>query len=249
MMSLLITENLTVGIGKRILIESLSWRVQQGEFWCILGRNGSGKSSLLYTLSGLLPPCDGQIFLGHKELRQMGANELARYRGLVQQVQTDAFAHSVLDAVTAGRTPYHGGHGWYSDDDIKVADAALASFGLLSLRHADVTKLSGGERQRVALAALVAQDPRLMLMDEPISHQDVGKQVAVMRIARGMADQRAVIASCHDINLAMRFATHLLILGENQHWLGSVAELVNIDVLEAAFGCQFTLRDGTYFVL
>ncbi len=106
MMSLLITENLTVGIGKRILIESLNWRVQQGEFWCILGRNGSGKSSLLYTLSGLLPRRDGQIFLGHKELRQMGANELARYRGLVQQVQTDAFQHSVLDAVTAGRTPY-----------------------------------------------------------------------------------------------------------------------------------------------
>lgn len=247
-MRILITENLSVGIGKRILIESLNWRVYRGELWCVLGRNGSGKSSLLYTLCGLLPPVRGEIFFGHKEPKYMGTNELARYRGLVQQAQSDAFPYSVLDAVMAGRTPYRVGSDWDAEGDIKVVNAALERFGLHSLRHHDVTRLSGGERQRVALAALIAQDPQLMLMDEPTSHQDIGKQVAVMRTARDLAQQRAVIATCHDINLAARFATHLLILGENQHWLGPVDELLSTDILHAAFGCEFTLRDGIYLV-
>jgi len=247
-MSTLIVENLSVGIGKRILIESLNWQVNRGEFWCVLGRNGSGKSSLLHTVCGLLPPVSGKIFFGNKELKQLSTNELARYRGLVQQSQADVFPHSVLDAVMAGRTPYRVGSDWDSEDDIKVVSAALERFGLFSLRHNDVTRLSGGERQRVALAALMVQDPQLMLMDEPTSHQDVGKQVAVMRIARDLAQQRAVIATCHDINLAARFATHLLILGENRHWLGPVAELLNSDILQAAFSCEFILRDGIYLV-
>jgi iron complex transport system ATP-binding protein len=247
-MSTLITENLSVGIGQRILIGSLNWRVTHGEFWCVLGQNGSGKSSLLYTLCGLLPRVSGKIFFGNKELKQLSANELARYRGLVQQSQADVFPHSVLDAVMAGRTPWRFGSDWDSEDDIKVVNAALERFGLLSLRHNDVTRLSGGERQRVALAALMVQDPQLMLMDEPTAHQDVGKQVEVMRIARDLTQQRAVIASCHDINLAARFATHLLILGENNHWQGPVAEILNTDILQAAFGCEFTLRDGIYLV-
>lgn len=247
-MSILSTENLSVGTGKRILIESLNWRVNRGEFWCVLGKNGSGKSSLLYTLSGLLPPVSGKIFFGNKEFKQMSAKQLAHHRGLVQQSQTDAFPHSVLDAVMAGRTPWRIGSDWDSEDDIEVVNAALERFDLLPLRDNDVTRLSGGERQRVALSALLAQDPQLMLMDEPTSHQDVGKQVAVMRIARDFIQRRAVIATCHDINLAARFATHLLILGENQHWLGPVAELLNADILQAAFGCEFTLRDGIYLV-
>lgn len=247
-MSTLITENLSVGIGKRTLIESLNWRVNRGEFWCVLGRNGSGKSSLLYTLCGLLPRVSGKIFFGNKDLEQMSANDLARHRGLVQQLQTDAFPHSVLDAVMAGRTPYRIGSEWDSTEDINAVEVALERFDLLPLRHTDVTRLSGGERQRVALSALMAQDPQLMLMDEPTSHQDVGKQVGVMRIARDLTQQRAVIATCHDINLAARFATHLLILGENQHWLGPIVELLNADILQAAFGCEFTLCDGIYLV-
>lgn len=247
-MSILITENLSIGIGHRIFIESLNWRVHRGEFWCVLGRNGSGKSSLLHTVCGLLPHVSGEIFFGTKTPKRMGANELARYRGLVQQTPSDVFSYSVLDVVMASCTPYRVGSDWDSETDIKKVNAALERFDLLSLLHADVTRLSGGERQRVALAALVVQDPQLMLMDEPTAHQDVGKQVAVMRIARDLSQQRAVIATCHDINLAARFATHVLILGENQHWLGPVTDMLNKENLQTAFGCEFTLRDGIYLV-
>lgn len=247
-MSLLVTEALTVGIGKRVLIESLNWVVHPGEFWVVLGRNGSGKSSLLFTLSGLLPRVSGQIGLAQKALDQLTPNELARHRGLMQQVQTDVFPHSVLEAVMAGRTPYRIDRRGHAEEDALVVEAALQRVGLQALRHADVTRLSGGERQRVALAALIAQQPQLFLMDEPTSHQDPGRQVAVMQIARELSNRQAVIATCHDINLAARFATHLLILGSGQHWLGSVENILTPDTLQAAFGCQFHLRGDAYFV-
>ena len=245
-MTMLMTTNLTVGIGKRILIRSLNWQVQRGEFWCVLGRNGSGKSTLLYTLSGLLHPVSGEIFLGQKTYAQMSANEIARYRGLVQQMQTDTFPHSVWDAVMAGRTPHRIGRSWDSEADIRAVHAALEQCELQDVRHSNVMQLSGGERQRVALAALIAQEPQLMLMDEPTAHQDVGRQVAILQMARDLSGQRAVIASCHDINLAARFATHVLILGDNQHWLGPVTAMLTPEILAPAFGCRFTVQHGVY---
>ena len=128
----------------------------------------------------------------------------------------------------------------------KIAHQALARVGLLDKLHADITQLSGGERQRVALAGLLAQDPGLMLLDEPTAHQDVAQQLAIMRLACELAQTHALIASCHDINLAMRFATHVLVLGEDQHWQGRVAQVMTAQILDQAFGCRFSLRGGLF---
>jgi iron complex transport system ATP-binding protein len=175
----------------------------------------------------------------------MSLPALALRRGLMQQQQSDAFSHSVLDTVLLGRTPYRIGTAWDAIEDRDAALFALARTGLSDKVHADITRLSGGERQRVALAALLAQAPDLMLMDEPTSHQDVGQQLAIMRIARELTQQHAIVASCHDINLAARFATHVLVLGEGQHWMGKAAEVLTPEILEQAFGCGFSLRGGT----
>lgn len=245
-MRLLQTDNLTVAIGGRDLIAGLNWHVRRGEFWCVLGKNGSGKSSLLLTLAGLLPAAKGRLHLAGEAIESMSLPALARRRGLMQQQQSDAFSHSVLDTVLLGRTPYRIGATWDADEDRDAALLALARTGLSDKMHADITRLSGGERQRVALAGLLAQAPDLMLLDEPTAHQDVGQQLAIMRIARELTQHHAIVASCHDINLAARFATHVLVLGEGQHWMGKAAEVLKPEILAQAFGCSFSIHSGMF---
>ena len=244
------TKNLSVKMGQRTLVSGLDWQVQSGEFWCVLGKNGVGKSSLLSVLAGLLPRSGGALQFTAQSIAQsidqLDDLQLARLRGLMMQHQSDAFSHSVADTVLIGRTPYRVGRSWDAEQDIKIAHQALARVGLLDKLHADITQLSGGERQRVALAGLLAQDPGLMLLDEPTAHQDVAQQLAIMRLACELAQTHALIASCHDINLAMRFATHVLVLGEDQHWQGRVAEVMTVQILAQAFGCSFSLRGGQF---
>lgn len=245
-MRLLQADNLTVAIGGRKLIEDLHWHVHRGEFWCVLGKNGSGKSSLLHTLAGLLPAAEGHLQLAGESIANMSLPALARRRGLMQQQQSDAFSHSVLDTVLLGRTPYRIGATWDADEDRDAALAALARTGLSEKMHADITQLSGGERQRVALASLLAQAPDLMLMDEPTAHQDVAQQLVIMRIACELTQRHAVVASCHDINLAARFATHVLVLGEGQYWMGKSGEVLKPEILGQAFGCGFRLQGDVF---
>jgi iron complex transport system ATP-binding protein len=249
-MSFLCTQELWVQVGKRQLVRNLNLEINRGEFWCVLGRNGVGKTSLLHTLAGLLPPGSGKVLVEGGDIATMPAITLARKRGMLMQKQVDAFGHTVLDSVLIGRTPYRAGKGWDSEDDFAAASAALQTVGLPDRAGDDVQHLSGGERQRVALAALLAQAPDLMLMDEPTSHQDVAQQLAVMRLVRKLAEIHAVIVNCHDIQLASRFATHVLLLAPDRFWHGPVAEVLRIEALEQAFDCRFHAvadENGTRF--
>lgn len=245
---LLVVEALRIEAGGRLLCSGLTWRPARGEFWCVLGRNGAGKSTLLHTLAGLLPPASGRVFLQGERLDALHPQQLARLRGLLEQQQFDAFSSSVLETVASGRYPYQSGAGWDSADDRRLAWQALATVGLTQAAGKDVRALSGGERQRVALATLLAQDPQLLLLDEPTAHQDAAAQIAVMQLLRELALQpgagRTAIAACHDLNLAARFATHALILGSGRHWLGTVAEVLMAPILQQAFGCGFRIIDS-----
>lgn len=243
-MSGLRTVSLRVEQGGRRLVEGLDWEVRPGELWCVLGRNGVGKSSLLYVLAGLLRPGAGQVLVAGKPLDAWSAPELATRRGLMPQQQLDAFSHSVRDTVALGRTPYRVGGGWDTEEDRAAVAAALERVGLADRADADILHLSGGERQRVALATLLTQAPGLMLLDEPTSHQDVAHQLEMMRLIRELARNKAVIATCHDINLAARFATHALVLAPGRHWLGPVQRVLATEVLEQAFGCRFAVTQA-----
>lgn len=246
-MNMLRTENLDIALGGKQLITNLNWHVRRGEVWCVLGQNGVGKSSLLYTLAGLIKPQRGGVFIDDAHIDSLSAHALATKRGLMPQQQIDAFSHSVLDTVLIGRTPFRVGRSWDSEEDKTAAIAALAVVGLQDKIESEVLTLSGGERQRVALATLLAQEPDLMLLDEPTAHQDVAQQLLMMRLIRDLANEHAVVVTCHDINLAARFATHVLVLAPQQHWLGRVDDVLTADVLQQAFGCRFeqSTSDGT----
>jgi iron complex transport system ATP-binding protein len=243
-MRLLHTKNLQVKVGSRELVSQLNWEVQRGQFWCVLGKNGSGKSSLLHVLAGLMPCQPNSLSYEGKNIQDLAAATLARHRSLMLQQHVDSFSHSVLDVVLIGRLPYRYGAEWDAEEDVRLALAALQQCDLAEKTDADVRLLSGGERQRVALAAQLCQQADVMLLDEPVSHQDVAHQLSVMQLLAGLKEHCAVIAACHDLQLARRFATHALILGEDQHWQGVAQEVIVPEILEQAFNCQFSLQQG-----
>ncbi|AMP01306.1 ABC transporter family protein [Collimonas arenae] len=245
---LLQAEQLSVSVGGRVLCERLAWQILPGQFWCILGRNGIGKSTLLHTLAGLHKPAGGRVLIQGQDIQATTAQQLARLRGLLAQQQADAFSSSVLTAVIAGRHPYQFGFGWDREDDRELAMQALEQVKMAAFSDHDVLRLSGGERQRVALATLLAQDPLLLMLDEPTAHQDAAAQIVVMellhKVANPLPPQKAVIAACHDINLVSRYATHVLLLGDGKSWQGSADSVLQPDILQTAFGCQFEVMEN-----
>ena len=240
---MLTTQQLCISAGKRSLINGLNWSVNRGEFWCVLGKNGAGKTSLLHTLAGAATPTQGSVLLSDQNTDELDALTLSRLRGLMLQSYSDVFHESVFNVVAIARTPHRSGAQWDTTADTAAVRHALQCVNLEEKMNADVTQLSGGERQRVALAALIAQSPELMLLDEPTAHQDVAYQLKTMHLLRDLSQQHGVIASCHDINLAARFASHILLIGDQQHWLGPLNEVLQAERLSQVFGCSFR-REG-----
>ena len=240
---MLTTQQLCISAGKRSLINGLNWSVNRGEFWCVLGKNGAGKTSLLRTLAGAATPTQGSVLLSDQNTDELDALTLSRLRGLMLQSYSDVFHESVFNVVAIARTPHRSGAQWDTAADTAAVGHALQCVNLEEKMNADVTQLSGGERQRVALAALIVQSPELMLFDEPTAHQDVAYQLKTMHLLRDLSQQHGVIASCHDINLAARFASHILLIGDQQHWLGTLNEVLQAERLSQVFGCSFR-REG-----
>lgn len=245
-MSILVASGLFVQAGHSKLISGLDWTVSKGEFWCVLGRNGAGKSSLLNVLAGLAKPESGVVRVSGKPVMNIDPLLLAQMRGLMMQQVIDSFSCTVFDAVAIGRTPLRVGRAWDDAEDAARVNGALARVGMLDRAASDVRRLSGGERQRVALAALLAQEVPLMLLDEPTSHQDVAHQLTVMRLLQELAADHAVVTTCHDINLAARFATHVLLIGEGFHVAGKVRNVLTPEALHRTFGCEFALQGDTF---
>lgn len=238
MKTLLRTEALGLQAGHRVLVDDLSFAVQPGELWALIGPNGSGKTTLLHALAGVQPPQSGRIQLGGRLLADWPPGEAACLRGLLPQVIADSFSAQVLELVLIGRHPHLARWAWEGPEDGALARAALAAVDLAGFETRDVLTLSGGERQRVALAALLAQDPLLLLLDEPLAHLDLHHQIALMQHLQGLTRSagKALVFSVHDLNLAARFATHALVLGPHGHHAGTAATVLDEAILGAAFG-------------
>ena len=233
------TLDLSLRVGPRRLLENLNWQIEPGQCWCVIGRNGAGKSTLLRTLAGLRPADAGGVQLRGRPLHDWPLLALARERAFLPQGHSDAFAYRVIETVLAARHPYHDTRYWESDDDVRIAHAALHALDVAELAERDVRTLSGGERQRVAIAAVLAQDTPLLLLDEPATALDLAHQVGVMSLlARLCRDEgKTVLLIGHDLNLAHSVASHaLLMMGDGQWQAGPVANVMQAPILSRCLG-------------
>ncbi|HEY1043481.1 MAG TPA: ABC transporter ATP-binding protein [Telluria sp.] len=233
------TAKLGLDAGGRTLVDALDWQAGPGECWAIIGRNGAGKSTLLRTLAGLRTPERGGVLVRGRPLAEWQLSALARERAYLAQSRSDPFAYRVIETVLMARHPWQAEGYWEDSDDHRAAREALRALDVLPLEARDVRTLSGGERQRVAIAALLAQDTPLMLLDEPASALDLAHQVSVMRLMAGLCRDRGrtVVMVSHDLNMIRGAATHALLLHGDGRWsAGRADEVMRAPLLSDCLG-------------
>ena len=228
----------TVEVPGRTLVRDLALDLPGGRFVVVLGRNGSGKSSTLHTFAGLRAPAGGEVLVAGRPIDSWPRRELARALGLLPQMVDDPFPATALEAVLVGRHPHVDFWAWESADDRAAAQRALAAVDLAGFEGRDIATLSGGERRRLSIATILAQDPEVFLLDEPIHQLDPQHQLDVLRIFRRLADAgRTVIVSLHDIGLAARFAdSALLLFGDGRWHCGPCDEALNEHSIGELYG-------------
>lgn len=208
-----------------------------GQCWGLLGRNGAGKTTLLHTLAGLHTPNNGEVLLNGIDLSNWNRRALAQNLGLLLQTRIMQFPATVLSVVMAGRYPHLGFWGTPSVHDWEFAEAALAQVGLKNLQDRLIDSLSGGEQQRIFFAAILAQNPHILLLDEPVAHLDLAEQYRLLFLLKNLAQQgHSVMLSLHDLNQALSVCDHLLILHRGRSFCGPTAQLGRARLLSRIFG-------------
>ena len=227
--------DLTVEVGGVRVCRDLSVEFRPGESWALLGRNGVGKSTLLYTLAGLRAPRSGEVVLAAKPLRSLSRRSIARSIALLPQNSEDLFPSTVLETALVGRYAHRPFWRLESQQDRDIAQQALRRVDLLDFQHRPTQSLSGGERRRLGIASVLAQDARLFLLDEPTNHLDLSYQIAVLSLFQSLAREegRASIAVMHDATLAYRFFDHVLLLfGQGESEWGPMSTTLTAGNLE-----------------
>jgi iron complex transport system ATP-binding protein len=206
--------DLRAGYTDLPVLRGVSLEVAPGEVFAIVGPNGSGKSTLLRVLSGAMRWQSGAVELMGRALDSYDARERARMMATVAQENSVAFRFTVIEIVLMGRAPHLGAFRFESAHDLEIARAALERFELLPLGHRHVEELSGGERKRVFLARALAQEPRVVLLDEPTAFLDLKHVASIFARFRELAAERAmaVIATLHDLNAAAMYADRVMLL-------------------------------------
>ena len=234
---------LDIDIGNIVVTRGLEFTIEPGQCWCVLGRNGIGKTTLLHTLAGLRASTTGSIELDATPLHQLSRREVARKLGIVLQHHEDNFPATVLESVLQGRHPHLHNWQWESAEDHAIAMRAIAQLGLGGYEARNIQTLSGGERQRVSIATLLAQDAELLLLDEPTNHLDLQHRLQVLEtlVTHSRNTNSAVLMVLHDINLAARFSDHvLLLLGDGESRLGKKEQILETAALEHLYGHPLT---------
>jgi iron complex transport system ATP-binding protein len=226
-------------------LEAMSFQAKPSELVAILGPNASGKSTLLKLISGALHPLSGRIFLNGFETHSLPVKTRAQRIALVQQESRLLFPSHAWEFVMQGRHPYGGGLRFESQEDILIAKNALAQVGAAELADRWMDKISGGEKQRIILARALAQQPLLLLLDEPTLHLDIGAQVDLLESLRRLAAQNryTVVVVTHELNLAGEYADQVVLLQRGKCLrVGPPATVLQREILEQVFQAPLSVE-------
>jgi ABC-type cobalamin/Fe3+-siderophores transport system ATPase subunit len=223
----------------QMVLRQATFALEEGDCTALIGTNGSGKTTLLKMAAGILRPASGTVSLLGRSLPSIPVKEIARTLALVPQHLELPFDFTVQQVVEQGRTPYIGMLRGPSREDRKAVDRALDLADVSSLRQRIFNELSGGERQRVKIALGLAQQPRLLLLDEPTQNLDIGRQVELIDLLHFLrAEGITILASIHDLHLVDKnFSTVLLLTPGQPLASGTPEQMLKPSVLERAFQC------------
>lgn len=230
---------LSFGYGDTHVLRDISLALRHGEMIALLGRNGAGKSTLLRLISGVLRPTQGAIALHDTPLVCLNRRQIAQRMAVVPQEMHVPFAFTTREVVSMGRTAHVPLLGGESARDRDAVERALCALDLAALADRAFNSLSGGERQRAVLALALAQEPDVLLLDEPTVHLDLAHQLDVLGLVRGMNRARGVtvLAAVHDVNLAALLFDRLLFLKDGRIAAdGPPADVVTPELIDAVFG-------------
>jgi len=229
--------NVSFSYGPRLLLDRMSLGIETQEMVALVGPNGVGKTTMLKLISGLLQPASGEILLQGKPLAGWSRRQLPRTVALVPQELEIPFNFRVEEIVAQGRVPHQTLFGRATPVDHQAVESAMEAVDIVGLRHRPFSELSGGERQRVKIAIGLAQQPKLMLLDEPTQHLDIGRQIDLIALLRRL-NQRGItiIAAVHALNLVAENFASIIMLTPAPGWIaGPAAEVLRPELLQRAF--------------
>lgn len=244
---MLTVSNVYSGYGKKDVLKDISFQMEKGQFICILGANGCGKTTLLKTLLGLIKPSRGTVALYGKNIYELKEIELAQKIAYIPQAHIPPFPFTVQDVILMGRTPYINKMAIPSEGDLKIARMAMEQLGIQNLAPLKYTELSGGQRQMVIIARALTQEPDILLMDEPTANLDFGNQHIVLeQIYRLSRSGMSVILVSHNPNHALLCADKVIIMKEGQIMdMGTPATVITAESMRTLYNTEvaFTSLD------
>ncbi|MBT3362664.1 MAG: heme ABC transporter ATP-binding protein [Chloroflexi bacterium] len=227
--------------GSSFAVNNIDLKIQNGEMVGLLGPNGSGKTTLLKLASGELKPTSGQILLDNAKLADLSKNKIARKVAMVPQYFYMPFSFTVQEVVMLGRTPFIKMLAGEKEHDHNAVDDSIEMAGIGDFKDRIFNELSGGERQRAIIALAMAQEPKLLLLDEPTAHLDINHQIELLQLVRRLNREQGITISAvmHDLNLAALYFDRLIMLKDGDIYAdGSPTEVLTEETIEAVYSTK-----------
>ncbi len=233
-MEIIRLEDIKFSYNGNEIIRGISYCFGKGSFTAVMGPNGSGKTTLIRLINGILKPAHGDVLLKGKQIKRIKPAVLAREMAYVPQMQMNTFPATVFDSVMLGRKPYIR---WNPDKrDKEITSSLLVKFGLDHIALKDINRLSSGQRQRVFIARALAQEPDIIMLDEPTANLDLQHQHEVMSLLRELAyTGLTIVIAIHDINLALKYCTAFMLLNEGRMADHGGNDIISEEVIEEIY--------------
>ncbi|MEQ8200752.1 MAG: heme ABC transporter ATP-binding protein [Syntrophomonadaceae bacterium] len=233
--------DVTCTYGDAPVLQDASLQIHSGDLVGIIGPNGSGKSTLLRAMSRVLQPLHGKVLLDEEDIYRVPAAQIAKKMAVVVQEQGLSFPFTVRDLIMMGRIPHLKRFAREGRRDIEVVEEAMDLTDTAKLADRQINELSGGEKQRVLLARALAQEPRILLLDEPTSYLDLNYQIEIMQLLAKLRSQYGltIIMVLHDLNLASRYCDYLILIKQGSiHAIGPPHHVITADMIKEVYGCE-----------
>lgn len=235
------------GYNNTEVLKDITFDIEEGSFIGIIGPNGSGKTTLLKTATKIIKPFKGEIYIQRASLNELSLQELAKIIAIVPQDTVFLLPFRVIDVVLMGRIPYLGRFSIESIDDMEIAYNALREVDAFHLKDRFIDELSGGERQRVIIAKALAQQPKILFLDEPTMHLDISHQTDIFGLLNRLNKETGltIISILHDLNLASEYCDELLLMNEGSLIKkGLPGDVLNYSMIEAVYKTVVIVKEN-----